>query len=57
MAEEARKAVFHLKPADGGLGAYEQLVQAAYLDFQRLAKEIAKRAGIVVETFDILREN
>ncbi len=46
LAKEARKPIFHLKPADGALGAYGQLIPGAYLEFQQLASKIAKRAGI-----------
>ncbi|HDN25746.1 MAG TPA: ParA family protein [Thioploca sp.] len=48
MAQEARKPVFHLKPADGAMGAYLTVVQSAFVEFQRLAREIAKRVGIVL---------
>ena len=46
MAQEARKPVFFLKPADGALGAHTYAVKDAYNEFHDLAKKIAKRAGI-----------
>jgi len=46
MAQEARKPMFALKPADGALGAHTKAVQDAYHDFNRLALEILRRAGI-----------
>jgi hypothetical protein len=48
MAQEARKPVFHLKPADGALGAHSYAVKDAYNDFKRLAIRIAGHAGIEV---------
>jgi len=48
LAQEAHKPMFHLKPADGALGAHVQAVQSAYHDFEALAREIAKRTGLVV---------
>ncbi|MBF0172363.1 MAG: ParA family protein [Magnetococcales bacterium] len=49
MAQEVRKPIFHLKPADGALGAHTYAVQEAYRDFEKLSREIAKRAGIPIE--------
>jgi chromosome partitioning protein len=46
LAQEARKPMFHLKPADGASGAHAQAVRNAYADFQQLAKRIAAAAGI-----------
>ncbi len=45
MAQEARKPIFHLKPADGAIGSHLQAVHSAYQDFKQLAIEIAKRTG------------
>ncbi len=47
MAQEARKPIFFLKPADGAIGAHTSAVKDAYQDFQRLATEIMNRAGVV----------
>ncbi|CAD5990513.1 Cobyrinic acid ac-diamide synthase [Planktothrix tepida] len=41
LAQEARKPMFHLKPADGAMGAHLQVVQSAYRDFNQLARKIA----------------
>jgi chromosome partitioning protein len=46
MAQEARKPIFLLKPADGAIGAHFQAVRAAYQDFLRLAERIRSDAGI-----------
>lgn len=46
MAQEARKPMFHLKPADGAIGAHLSAAQGAYKDFRRLATEIAARVGL-----------
>lgn len=43
MAQEARKPMFHLKPADGAIGAHLQSAQAAYWDFRDLALAIKGR--------------
>jgi chromosome partitioning protein len=48
LAQEARKPMFHLKPADGAIGAHVQAVQGAYQDFEELAREIAKRTGVAL---------
>lgn len=46
LAQEARKPMFQLKPADGAGGAHIQAVRNAYQDFQQLALELARRTGI-----------
>jgi chromosome partitioning protein len=46
LAQDARKPMFFLKPADGALGAHTYAVQDAYKDFRRLAREIARRSAI-----------
>jgi chromosome partitioning protein len=45
LAQEARKPMFHLKPADGAIGAHMQAVQAAREDFAKLADNILKKTG------------
>jgi chromosome partitioning protein len=47
LAQEARKPVFALKPADGAFGGHAQAVQRAYEDFRELAMGIlnASRAS------------
>jgi len=46
MAQEARKPMFYLKPADGAIGAHTKAVQNAHRDFQKLATRIAQRTGV-----------
>ena len=46
LAQEARKPMFLLKPADGAFGGHTQAVRDCYRDFRSLAGEIARRAGI-----------
>ena len=46
MAQEARKPMFFLKPADGALGAHTYAVGDAYKDFLELARKIARRSNI-----------
>ncbi len=48
LAQEARKPMFHLKPADGASGAHVAQVQGCYGDFRRLAVRIAQQCGIVL---------
>jgi cellulose biosynthesis protein BcsQ len=46
LAQEARKPMFFLKPADGALGAHTQAVAQAYRDFKDVAVKIAANAGL-----------
>jgi chromosome partitioning protein len=46
MAQEAVKPIFHLKPADGAIGAHVSAVNACYQDFESLANKILERASI-----------
>jgi cellulose biosynthesis protein BcsQ len=46
LAQEARKPMFFLKPADGALGAHTYAVTEAYKDFKNVAIKIAKNAGL-----------
>jgi hypothetical protein len=48
LAQEARKPMFFLKPADGALGAHQGAVKAAYNDFLSLARRIASGAVIPI---------
>ncbi len=48
MAQETRKPIHHLKPADGALGSHLQAARSAAQDFRALAGKIAERAGIVL---------
>lgn len=43
MAQEARKPMFALRPADGAIGGHTRAVQDCYRDFQRLAETISGR--------------
>ena len=45
MAQEARKPMFLLKPADGAIGGHQQAVQECYHDFEMLAKVIMEKLG------------
>ncbi len=47
LAQEARKPMFCLKPADGALGAHTYAVAEAYKEFRAVAAKIGKNAGIV----------
>jgi len=46
LAQEARKPMFFLKPADGAMGAHTYAVTEAYKDFLLVAREIATRTKI-----------
>lgn len=46
LAQEARKPMFALKPADGAIGGHAKAVQECYQQFQSLAKRIAKECEI-----------
>ena len=48
LAQEARKPMFSLKPADGAIGGHMAAVQDCYRDFRDLAKRIADRCGIAI---------
>ncbi|OUL37568.1 chromosome partitioning protein [Nostoc sp. T09] len=46
MAQEAHKPMFHLKPADGAIGAHTRAVKNVYEDFEKLARKIAERTQL-----------
>lgn len=48
LAQEARKPMFFLKPADGAIGGHAAAVQDCYRDFNKLARQIAQRCEIVL---------
>ncbi len=48
LAQEARKPMFHLKPADGAIGGHAKAVQECYGDFRALARTIAERSGVAL---------
>jgi chromosome partitioning protein len=48
LAQSAGKPMFHLKAADGALGAHAQAVQACYHDFNALAHRVADSCGVAM---------
>jgi cellulose biosynthesis protein BcsQ len=46
MAQDARKPMFLLKPADGAIGGHAKAVEDCFSDFKGLAEEIASRCGL-----------
>jgi chromosome partitioning protein len=46
MAQEAHKPMFHLKPADGAIGAHFQSAQEVRRDFAALARVISAKANL-----------
>ncbi|MFN3594296.1 MAG: ParA family protein [Thiobacillaceae bacterium] len=46
LAQEARKPMFFLKPADGVTGGHIAAVQGCYRDFETLARRIAQRCEV-----------
>lgn len=46
MAQEARKPIFHLKPADGALGAHFTASREAGNQYEVLARELMARIGL-----------
>ena len=49
LAQEARKPMFALKPADGAIGGHAAAVQGCRRDFREVARTVAERAGIGME--------
>lgn len=43
MAQEARKPMFLLRPADGAIGGHQAAVQECYRDFEKLTETILDR--------------
>ncbi|MCS6814124.1 MAG: AAA family ATPase [Cyanobacteria bacterium] len=56
MAQESRKPIFHLKPADGAIGAHASAVRQVYWDFKDLAQKIADRTALVLPDLQQTRE-
>ena len=50
MAQEARKPIFHLKPADGAIGSHFYSVQKAADDFLELAERLGQATGVRLPT-------
>ena len=48
LAQEARKPMFHLTPADGAIGGHAKAVHECSIDFSFLASEVATRAGVAL---------
>jgi cellulose biosynthesis protein BcsQ len=48
MAQEARKPMFLLRPADGAFGGHQQAVAACYADFKSLTLRIMQRCSLPV---------
>lgn len=46
LAQEARKPMFLLKPADGAIGGHSQAVEQCYLDFKALAERLISVCGL-----------
>lgn len=49
MAQDTRKPMFDLRPADGAIGSHAQLVQTCANEFRNLAERIAERCGLEKE--------
>ena len=47
MAQDARKPMFDLRPADGAIGSHAQLVQTCAAEFERLARQVAEKCSLV----------
>lgn len=45
LAEDARKPIFKLTPADGAIGAHAVAVSKCYMDFKSLTQEIIRRTN------------
>ncbi|NJL54917.1 MAG: AAA family ATPase [Spirulinaceae cyanobacterium RM2_2_10] len=48
MAQESHKPIFHLKPADGAIGARMYAVRDVYKDFKELAQKIATQTELLL---------
>ena len=48
MAQEVRKPMFLLRPADGAFGGHQQAVQNCYFDFKTLTLKIIRRCGMTI---------
>lgn len=46
LAQEAHKPIFHLKPADGAIGAHLKATKEVYQHFKQLAQKIAGRINL-----------
>ncbi|GIL40944.1 ParA family protein [Roseiterribacter gracilis] len=48
LAQEARKPMFNLKPADGAFGGHQAAVQGCWTDFKELTLTIMQRCGVSI---------
>jgi len=48
LAQEARHPTFHLKPADGAIGAHQRAVADATRDLRELAERVAERCALPI---------
>lgn len=46
LAHEARKPIFHLKPADGAMGSHNEAARAVEREISQLAQALAERTGL-----------
>lgn len=46
LAQDARKPMFELRPADGAIGSHSQYVQTCYAEFRELTEEILRRINV-----------
>jgi hypothetical protein len=46
MAQDARKPMFDLKPADGAIGSHAALVERCRREFRALAERLASAANL-----------
>lgn len=46
LAQDARKPMFDLRPADGALGSHGRLVQICFEEFKAFAERVARRAAL-----------
>jgi hypothetical protein len=49
MAQEHRKSVFDLTPADGAIGSHANAVESARDDFEKLSLKIAEKIGVAID--------
>jgi chromosome partitioning protein len=56
MAQESHKPIFHLRPADGAIGAHTYAVKEVYKDFKGLAQKIADRTELFLPKFQLTLE-
>ena len=52
LATEAHKPMFHLRPADGAIGAHVEAVADCARDFLQLASQLAQSTGVVLPEND-----